>query len=105
MLGAVTLLAANLAYSGTGSIARSISGLPQVGGVGFLALWATVGLVIGPIAGIVGWWLTSQQRSFTAVVTLATVSIAEPLALWTHIDHLDAHLAYMVWWRLAWLFH
>ena len=42
-----------------------------------------------------GWWLTSQQRSFIAVVTLATVSLAELLALWTHIDHLDAHLAYM----------
>jgi cation transport ATPase len=48
-----------------------------------------------------------------AVVTLATVSIAEPLALWTHIDHFDAHLAYLsvaaagfafplVWFRRDW---
>lgn len=95
LLGAIALLAANVAYFGVGSLARSISGLSPVGGIRFFALWAAVGLVIGPIAGVVGWALTSQQRSFTAVVMLATVSVAEPLALWTHIDHLDAHLVYL----------
>jgi hypothetical protein len=93
-LGAATLLAANVAYFGVGSIARGISGLPPVGGIHFFALWTVVGLVIGPIAGVVGWWLTSQRGS-TAVVMLATVSVAEPLALWAHIDHLDAHLVYI----------
>ena len=43
----------------------------------------------------------------------ATVSIAEPLALWTHIDHFDANLAQMgvvaagiafplIWFRRDW---
>lgn len=95
LLGAVTLLAANVAYFGVGSIARGVSGLPVVGGIRFFALWATVGLIVGPIAGVVGWWLTTERASFAAVVMLATVSIAEPLALWTHIDHFDAHLAYL----------
>lgn len=95
LLGAIALFAANIAYFGVGSIVRGLSGLPVVGGIRFFALWATVGLVIGPIAGVVGWWLTIERASFTAVVILATVSIAEPLALWTHIDHFDAHLAYI----------
>lgn len=94
LLGAITLFAANVAYFGVGLIAHSISGLPQAGGVRF-ALWVTVGLAIGPVAGVLGWWLTSQRGSFPAVVTLATITVAEPLALWTHIDHLDAHLAYI----------
>ena len=113
LLGAISLLAANMAYFGVGSLARGSSGLPLVGGVRFFALWATVGLVIGPFAGLLGWRLTSQPGSFTAVVTLATVSVAEPLALWTHIDHLDAHLAYigvaaaglafpLIWFRRDW---
>ena len=88
LLGGITLFAANVAYFGVGS-------LPVVGGIRFFALWTTVGFFIGPIAGLVGWWLTSTRASFIAVVTLATVSIAEPLALWTHIDHFDAHLAYI----------
>jgi hypothetical protein len=113
LMGGITLLAANVAYFGVGSFARGISGLPVVGGIRFFAVWATVGLVIGPIAGLVGWWLTTQRASFTAVVALATVSVAELLALWTHIDHFDAHLAYigvavagfafpLIWFRGAW---
>jgi hypothetical protein len=107
------LLVANVAYFGIGSLARGLAGLPVVGGIRFFALWATVGLVIGPIAGVMGWCLTTERASFMAVVTLATVSIAEPLALWTHIDHFDAHLAYLsvaaagfafplVWFRRDW---
>jgi hypothetical protein len=113
LMGGITLLAANVAYFGVGSIARGISGFPVVDGIRFFAIWATVGLVIGPIAGVVGWWLTIQRSSFTAVVALATVSVAEPLALWTHIDHFDAHLAYigvavagfafpLIWFRRDW---
>ena len=107
------MLAANVAYFGVGSLARGISGLPVVGGIWFFVLWATVGLIVGPIAGVVGWWLTTERTSFTAVVTLATISIAEPLALWIRIDHLDAHLAYvgvaaagfafpLIWFRRDW---
>lgn len=113
LLGGITLLAANVAYFSVGSIARGFAGLPLVGGIGFFALWATVGLVIGPVAGVVGWWLKTERTSFVAVVMLATVSIAEPLALWTHIDHFDAHLAYLcvvgagfafplIWFRREW---
>lgn len=94
LLGALALLAANASYFAVGSIARGLSGLPPVGGIRFFAMWTTLGLVIGPVAGIVGWWLT-QRTAFAAIVTLATVSIAEPLALWAHIDHFDAHLAYV----------
>lgn len=114
LLGGIALLAANVAYFSVGSIARGFAGLSLVGGIGFFALWATVGLVIGPVAGVVGWWLTTERTSFVAVVTLATVSIAEPLALWTHIDHFDAHLAYigvaavgcafpLTWFRRDWI--
>ena len=113
LLGGFVLLTANVAYFAVGSIARGFAGLSLVGGIGFFALWTTVGLAIGPIAGVVGWWLTTQRTSFPAVVTLAMVSIAEPLALWTHIDHFDAHLAYLgiaaagfvfplIWFRRDW---
>lgn len=113
LLGGIALLAANVAYFAVGSIARGFAGLSLVGGIGFFALWATVGLVIGPVAGVVGWWLKTERTSFVAVVMLATVSIAEPLALWTHIDHFDAHLAYLsvtaagfafplIWFRREW---
>ena len=44
---------------------------------------------------MVGRWLTYHSTILPAVVLLATVSTAEPLALWPHIDHLDAHIAYV----------
>ena len=114
LLGGIALLAANVAYFAVGSIARGFAGLSLVDGIGFFALWATVGLVIGPVAGVVGWWLRTERTSFVAVVMLAMVSIAEPLALWTHIDHFDAHLAYigvaavgcafpLTWFRRDWV--
>jgi len=112
-IGGVTLLAANVAYFAVGLLARSAAGLPLVGGIRFFVLWATVGLATGPVAGALGWWLMSRRRAVAAVAVLAAVSIAEPLALWMHIDHLDAHLAYigvaavgssfsLVWFRQAW---
>lgn len=63
LLGGITLLAADVAYFAVRFIARGYAGLPLVGGIRFFALWATVGLVIGPIAGAVGWWLTIEPRS------------------------------------------
>jgi hypothetical protein len=112
-LGGVALLAANVAYFAIGLLARSAAGLPLVGGVRFFALWTTVGLVTGPAGGVLGWWLTSKRWAVAGVAVLAAVSIAEPLALWLHIDHPDAHLAYigvaaagfffsLAWFRQAW---
>jgi hypothetical protein len=113
LLGGIALLAANIAYFAGGIVLPAFSGLPLVGGIRFFALWTTLGLVIGPVAGIIGWWLTTARWAFTAVATLATVAIAEPLALWVHIDHIDSHLAYLgvaaaslafpvVWYRRRW---
>lgn len=95
LAGGVSLLATNVAYFGVGSIARAFAGLPQIGGVQFFVFWTVVGLVVGPIAGLVGWWLKADRTARMAAALLTTVSIAEPLALWAHIDHLDAHLVYV----------
>lgn len=82
LLGGTALLAANLAYFAIGIVARGFSGLPLFGGTRFYALWTIVGLVVGPVAGVIGRWLNEQRTASAAVVTLATISIAEPLALW-----------------------
>lgn len=95
LLGGVSLLASNFAYFAVGVVARGFEGLPVLGGIGFSVLWTTIGLVIGPVAGVIGWRLTAHRTAFAAVVTLAIVLTAEPLALWAHIDHFDAHLAYL----------
>jgi len=111
LLGGVALAAASVAYFGVGAIAGGLSGESPFGGIRFLILWTSIALVVGPIAGVIGRWLTTE-RTVLAVVLLATVSIAEPLALWAHIDHLDAHFAYfgvaligltfpVVWFRSA----
>jgi hypothetical protein len=113
LLGGVALLAANVAYFAVGFVARGFSGLPLLGGIGFFALWTTVGVVMGPVAGVIGWRLTTHRTAFAAVVTVATVLMAEPLALWVHIDHFDSHLAYLsvaaaglalplIWFRRQW---
>lgn len=96
LLGAVTLLAANITYLGIGFISRELSAQTETAGLGFFLLWATVGLIIGPIAGVLGRWLSTEPDSFRAVVMLGTVTIAEPLALWAHIDHIDAHLTFVL---------
>jgi hypothetical protein len=112
MLGAAALLVANVAYFSVGAIARAIAGLPVTGGLALLAMWTAVGLIVGPIAGLMGWWLASERAGLWAVVALATVSLAEPLALWSHINHFDAHVAYtavgaagvlfpLIWFRRA----
>lgn len=113
VLGGVTLLAANVSYFAVGLLAAGFSDSALVDGFRFFALWASVGLVIGPISGVVGWWLTAERTAFIAVVSLATVSVAEPLALWPHLDHVDARIAYiilaigaltfpMIWFRRKW---
>lgn len=91
LLGALTLLAANVAYVGVEYLAPGMSGQAR-----FFALWTIVGLIVGPVAGVVGRWLTTEEGMFRAVVMLAAVSIAEPLALWAHIDNFDAHLTYLL---------
>lgn len=95
VLGGLTLLVANVAYFGVGAIWGLVSESAAGGDVRFLVLWTTVGLVIGPVAGMVGWWLNTQRMNFAAVGMLSTISIAEPLALWAHINHTDAHIAYL----------
>jgi hypothetical protein len=95
ILGGLALLAANIAYFGVGVVWTLLADDAAGGDVRFLVLWTGVGLFIGPLAGMVGWWLTNHSTILPAVVLLATVSTAEPLALWAHIDHLDAHIAYV----------
>jgi hypothetical protein len=92
--GGLTLLAANFAYLGVGFFARGIAGLSFIGGIRFFVLWSAIGLVVGPVAGLVGWLLKSRRTALLAATGVATVSIAEPLALWAHIDHLDAHIVF-----------
>lgn len=96
LLGAVTLLAANVAYFVVGGIARELAGLSAVGGIRFFVMWTTLGLIVGPIAGAVGAWLTAERTSLFAATALATISVAEPLALWAHIAHADARVAYVL---------
>ena len=95
-IGVATLVSANVAYFAVGAIARLLSGEAPIGGVRFLVVWTSVGLVVGPAAGMIGRWLTAERTSLPAAAALAAASIAEPLALWAHIDHLDAHLTYLV---------
>lgn len=94
LLGGVTLLAANVAYFVVGGVAREVAGVSAVGGLRFFVLWTTLGLIVGPIAGVAGAWLAAERTGLPAAVALATVSVAEPLALWTHIAHADARVAY-----------
>jgi hypothetical protein len=113
LVGGITLLAANVAYFTVGTVFGGLSGVPLGGGIRFFMLWTSIGLVVGPIAGIIGWWISDEHTALAAVVTLATASVAEPLALWAHIDRLDAHLAYLsvaivgltfpvIWFRRTW---
>lgn len=93
--GGLALLAANIAYFGVGMGWGLLSANAAGGDVRFLVLWTGVGLIAGPLSGTVGWWIANQPTMFLPVVSLATVSVAEPVALWAHIDHLDAHIAYV----------
>jgi Family of unknown function (DUF6518) len=95
-LGVIALLAANLSYLVVEMISRGLAGQPLAVSLQFFFLWAIVGLIVGPIAGIVGVWLSAENYALVAVVALATITVAEPLALWAHIDHFDAHLAFLL---------
>jgi hypothetical protein len=113
LLGGISLLVANVGYFTIGTVSGGLTGAPLGGGIRFFALWTAIGLVVGPIAGVIGWWITAERTALPAVVALATASVAEPLALWAHIDHIDAHLAYVIvaivgltvpvmWFRRTW---
>lgn len=96
LVGAATLLAANLSYFAVGVIARVFSETSTVSGVRFLLLWTVIGLMMGPASAIVGRWLRNPVREVMAVTLLATVSVAEPVALWSHINHIDAQVTYVL---------
>lgn len=95
MLG-VALLAANFLYFGIAGIARAMTGDPVISGFRFLVIWTTIGLIMGAASAVVGRWLKDPLRKLVAATMLAAISMAEPLALWAHIDHRDAHITYVM---------
>lgn len=96
LAGAVALMAANVAYFAVGAIAILVATNQVVGGVRFLLVWSAVGLVVGPASAVLGRLLAGDPASLVAAAALATAAVAEPLALWAHVDHLDAHITYVV---------
>lgn len=96
LLGGVVLVWANVAYFGLGTAAQVIDGVSVLGGVRFFILWSAVGLLVGPMAGFIGWSANRRPPRVPAIAALAAVSLAEPLALWFHINHVDAHITYVV---------
>jgi hypothetical protein len=96
ILGALVLVVANLSYFVVGRVVQAAGVGALASGVRFLMVWTGLGLVVGPIAGWLGWRLRDARTAMPSVVLMSTVSIAEPLALWAHIDHVEAHLAYVV---------
>ena len=95
LLGATALLAANVSYFVVGSIARLLDGGSAAVDVRFFVLWAVVGLVVGPISGLAGWWLRDGRLALASVVTLVVVTMAEPLALWPHIESSEARMVFI----------
>jgi hypothetical protein len=55
-----------------------------------------VGLVVGPVSGVIGFALRSRTLRWLAAGGLTAVSIAEPLAWWAHILHFDARMTYVI---------
>ncbi|MBK5268652.1 MAG: hypothetical protein JJE47_14590 [Acidimicrobiia bacterium] len=53
-------------------------------------------VIAGPASAVVGSGLKNPARKLVAATMLAAVSMAEPLALWAHIDHRDAHITYVI---------
>ncbi len=96
VLGGLVLLWANVAYYGFSSIGQLVNSGAPFGGVRFLILWSTVGLIAGPVAALLGWIANLEPPRMLGMAALATASIAEPLALWEHIDHADAHIAFVI---------
>jgi hypothetical protein len=61
-------------------------------------LWTGVAIVVGPVAGLLGWWarVAIGPKRIFSVAALAALCISEGAALWRHIDHRDAHATYVV---------
>lgn len=96
LIGGAVLLSANVMYFGVAGLARALTGEPVISGLRFLVIWTTLGLVVGPVSAAVGRRLKNPARELAAATTLAAVSMAEPVALWAHIDHRDAHITYVI---------
>ena len=96
LIGGATLVSANFLYFGVAGLGRAITGDPVISGLRFLVIWTTIGLIIGPGSALVGRGLKKPARKAAAVTMLAAVSMAEPLALWAHVDHRDAHITYLM---------
>ncbi len=95
LIGGVALLSGNFGYFGVAAVARAIAGDPVISGLRFLVIWTTIGLVIGPASAVLGRGLKDPARQLAATTVFAAVSMAEPLALWAHIDHIDARITYV----------
>lgn len=96
LVGAVVLLWANLAYFGFSSIGQLVNSGATLSGVRFFVLWSIVGLIVGPVAGVLGRSAGARPPYMLGIAALTTASVAEPLALWKHIDHTDAHIAFVI---------
>ncbi len=94
--GAATLTSANVVYFAVGAIASLVSDQQALANPRFLLVWTAVGLIMGPTAAVLGRLSASASAAPFALLALAAASMAEPLALWGHIDHVDAHITYSV---------
>jgi hypothetical protein len=92
LAGGTALLIANLVYYGWAAATTGVE-TPR-----YLTVWALSGIVVGPLSGITGWVSHngSDRWRIVAAAGLAAVVWAESFVLWGHIDHLDAHVTYMV---------
>lgn len=96
LIGGATLVSGNFVYFGVAVVARAIAGDPAISGFRFLVIWSTIGLIMGPASAVVGRGLKNPDRKLAAATMLAAISMAEPVALWAHIDHRDAHITYII---------
>ena len=95
LLGTIALLAANISYFVIGSIARLLDGGSAATDARFFALWAALGLVVGPVSGLIGWFLREGRLAFASIVALSVVTLAEPIALWPHIAQTDSRIVFV----------
>lgn len=88
--GLLALLTATAVYYG-GFVAALAS--PTV-----VAMWGLIAIVVGPVAGTVGRAaLRGRARTRVASAALLAASlVAEPLALWSHLDHRDVRAVFVV---------
>jgi hypothetical protein len=92
LAGGTALLTANLVYYGWAAATTGVE-TPR-----YLTVWALAGIVVGPLGGITGWESHngSDRWRIVAAAGLTAVVWAESFVLWSHIDHLDAHVTYGV---------